>query len=240
MRRKDTLSSSHGTNEPSIGLRLREIRDAKGITIESIAKASGYTKGYISSIETGSRPLPRKSDFIQSYTAALKLSPEEVSTLTQKPDTVAIKRSNIPYSRNNFFIGREEEIRRVHDSLADNGTCAITGISGIGKTTVAVEYAFRYREEYQFTLWVQADDTPDALSVNFAGLAHFLGLPEENARDRKTTISIVKQWLQANSRCLLIFDNVDETSIQGDLLSELGRNHIILTTRTQLLESAIQ
>ena len=238
--RKDTPSSSNGTNNFYVGPRLREIRKAKGITTASVP---GYTKGYVSSIETGRRPLPRKPDFLQGYAKALDLSPEELSALMRGPDTVEIERSNIPYNRNGFFIGREEEIERVHDSLTSNVNtpyiCAITGISGIGKTTAAVEYAFRYREEYQYTLWVQADDTPDTLYVNFAGLAHFLGLPEENARDRKTTISIVKQWLQANSRCLLIFDNVDEASIQGNILSQLGKNHILLTTRTQLLGPTI-
>jgi transcriptional regulator with XRE-family HTH domain len=249
VRRKDSTLSPSGVSDSHIGQRLRGIREDNNITINSVAKASGYTKGYVSSIETGSRPIPRESTkLIQGYAEALKLSPQEVNALIQETGVSVIEQSNIPYKRNSFFAGRDEEIKHIHSNLMNNvkspNICAITGISGIGKTSVAVEYAFHYREEYKFVLWIQAD-TPDTLSAHFTELAKFLNFPEDSAQDRKTTISIIKQWLQAqdrvkNSRCLLIFDNADEISVHEDLLYQLGSHHVILTTRTQLLEPTIQ
>ncbi len=253
MRRKDSILSPSGVSSPHIGQRLRDIREANKITIDSVAKMSGYTKGYISSIETGNRPMPRESTkLIQGYAEVLKLSFEDVSALIQEAGINAIERSNIPYKRNSFFAGRDEEIRHIHSNFMSNikvpnikvpNICAVTGISGIGKTSVAVEYAFCYREEYEFILWVQAD-TSDTLFAHFAEIAKFLNFPEDSAQDRKTTISIIKQWLQAQARvdshCLLIFDNADEASVHEDLLYQLGSHHIILTTRTQLLEPTVQ
>lgn len=209
MRRKDSILSPSGVSSPHIGQRLRDIREANKITIDSVAKMSGYTKGYISSIETGNRPMPRESTkLIQGYAEVLKLSFEDVSALIQEAGINAIERSNIPYKRNSFFAGRDEEIRHIHSNFMSNikvpnikvpNICAVTGISGIGKTSVAVEYAFCYREEYEFILWVQAD-TSDTLFAHFAEIAKFLNFPEDSAQDRKTTISIIKQWLQAQAR----------------------------------------
>ncbi len=34
---------------------------------------------------------------------------------------------------------------------------AISGLGGIGKTQTAVEYAYRYQQEYQYVLWLQAN-----------------------------------------------------------------------------------
>src|SRR5437016_13560143 len=58
---------------------------------------------------------------------------------------------------------------QIHSLLHAGKTAAISGLGGIGKTQTAVEYAFRYREEYQYVLWVQAN-TLEALLSNFVAL----------------------------------------------------------------------
>jgi MinD superfamily P-loop ATPase len=41
---------------------------------------------------------------------------------------------------------------------------AISGLGGIGKTQLAIEYAYRYGSEYQAVLWARAD-TSEALNA---------------------------------------------------------------------------
>ncbi len=66
----------------------------------------------------------------------------------------------VPYRQNAFFTGREQLLTDLHTRfMADRTTVltrgqAITGLGGIGKTQISVEYAYRYREEYRFVLWV--------------------------------------------------------------------------------------
>ena len=70
---------------------------------------------------------------------------------------------NIPYSRNPFFLGRDGELARLRSHLQAGQTTAhalpqaISGLGGIGKTQLALEYAYRYHQYYQAVLWARAD-----------------------------------------------------------------------------------
>src|SRR5205085_966787 len=70
---------------------------------------------------------------------------------------------NVPYRRNPFFTGRADVLKQVRDKLVTTPAApttqplAISGLGGIGKTQVTVEYAYRFRSDYQAVLWVHAD-----------------------------------------------------------------------------------
>src|SRR5438552_10947362 len=108
---------------------------------------------------------------------------------------------NVPLRRNPFFTGREPVFTQIHNLLHAGKTAAlsqppgISGLGGIGKTQTAVEYGYRYREEYQCVLWVQAN-TSEALLSNFVALARVLNLPEQDAREQQITVQAVKHWLE--------------------------------------------
>src|SRR6266566_202246 len=58
---------------------------------------------------------------------------------------------NVPYRRNPLFTGRDDILNQLHNKLAATKTAAITqpeaisGLGGIGKTQIAIEYAYRYQ-----------------------------------------------------------------------------------------------
>ncbi|MFC6929417.1 hypothetical protein ACFQHO_02995 [Actinomadura yumaensis] len=52
----------------------------------------------------------------------------------------------------------------------------MTGITGVGKTQIAVEYAHRYQGEYDAVWWIPADQ-PVLVRSSLAALAPDLGLP---------------------------------------------------------------
>src|SRR5260221_8800096 len=114
---------------------------------------------------------------------------------------------NVPYQPNPFFTGREELIKQLHDNLMNRKavalTQAISGLGGIGKTQTAVEYAYRYRDEYHDVLWVNAA-TRDTLITSFLDLAHQLNLPEKDEQDQNITVQAVKRWLEQHGHWLLM------------------------------------
>jgi tetratricopeptide (TPR) repeat protein len=152
---------------------------------------------------------------------------------------------NLPYDRNPFFTGREEVLKRLHDTLRAGKTTALTqpqaisGLGGIGKTQTAVEYAYRYQDDYDAILWIKAD-AYETLMLDFITMAHLLNLPERNEQDQHLIVEAVKRWFQNHSRWLLIFDNADDLTLTRGFLPSGGKGHILLTTRTQVMGSMAQ
>lgn len=145
---------------------------------------------------------------------------------------------NVPYRRNPFFTGRQEVLAQIRDRLkttqsaALTQTQAISGLGGIGKTQIAVEYAYRHREEYQTVFWVRAA-SQGALISDFVTLATLLGLPEQNEQDQNIVVAAVKRWLVHHTGWLLILDNADDLELVAEFLPTGDNGHILLTTRAQ-------
>lgn len=116
---------------------------------------------------------------------------------------------------------------------------AISGLGGIGKTQVALEYAYRYRNDYQAVLWVKAS-TQEELAEEVAALARILNLPEQRFREQQEIISAVKQWLAKHAGWLLIFDNADDISPLAEYLPPEPKGHILLTTRAHAMGGMAQ
>jgi tetratricopeptide (TPR) repeat protein len=143
---------------------------------------------------------------------------------------------NVPYPRNSFFIGRDEILSRLHEQLkagqvtALSQPQAISGLGGIGKTQLALEYAYRYHQNYQAVLWAFADSR-EALISSYVAIATFLRLPEHEAKAHDMTVQAVKTWLQTHHSWLLILDNADELALLADFLPPAQGGHVLLTTR---------
>ncbi len=64
--------------------------------------------------------------------------------------------------RNPRFTGRDDLLGELHQRLADAergaAACTLVGMSGIGKTQLAAEYAHRFSTDYDLVWWVNSDD----------------------------------------------------------------------------------
>ena len=142
---------------------------------------------------------------------------------------------NVP-PRNPYFTGRDEVLKHQHTTLTTDRwalltqTQAITGLGGIGKTQTALEYAYRYQQDYQTILWAQAD-TSEALTRACLTLAELLALPEWEAQDQAAIVAALQHWLATHADWLLILDNVEDPALLELVLPAQRSGQVLLTAR---------
>lgn len=238
---------------------LRKEREKRGWSQNELAERIGTNQISISRWENGTvTPTPY---YRQKLASLFGKSLEELGLVTaleneesRDANTASLSSAsprsepylplwNVPYRRNPFFTGREDILTTLYTILVENKSAALTqtqaisGLGGIGKTQVAVEYAYRYATHYRAVLWVTASSR-NTLTTDFVMLASLLNLSEQHEQDQSIVIRAVKRWLVTHDRWLLVLDNVDDLETLADFLPiEEGRGSFLLTTRLQALGS---
>ncbi len=142
---------------------------------------------------------------------------------------------------NPFFTAREDMFDRLESLLvpgeatAINQTQAVSGLGGIGKTQLAIEFAHRYKERYRDVLWLIADSR-ERLVSSYVQLAQDFNLPEKAELNEDKIVEAVQRWLSSNTDWLLILDNVEDLGLVRTFLPAQHREHVLLTTRREVTE----
>ncbi|HYV07935.1 MAG TPA: FxSxx-COOH system tetratricopeptide repeat protein, partial [Blastocatellia bacterium] len=146
---------------------------------------------------------------------------------------------NVPHLRNPNFTGREQELDDLRASLLKGETAALVqpraihGLGGVGKTQLAIEYAYRHGGDYDAVWWVRSED-PTTLASEYAGLAARLDLPEKDAAEQRVIVEAVKEWLRKNRGWLLVFDNAEDVQLVRDHIPRGSGGHIMITSRNPI------
>ncbi len=147
---------------------------------------------------------------------------------------------NLPYSSlGELLKGRDDQIKALAARLQSNGKPqaivqnhqTLYGLGGIGKTRLAVEYAWRFGSRYKTAFFVRAE-SPESLANGLAALALRLGLPQRQVQTE--TVETVLHWFQSNPGWLLILDNVDSKEAElavVEILPVLAGGHVLITSR---------
>jgi hypothetical protein len=164
------------------------------------------------------------------------------------PETVPVIFGNVP-SQNKNFTGRADILTRLHERGASSVTAvlpgeplphALQGLGGVGKTAVAIEYAHRYKADYQLVWWIPADQQALVRS-SLAALAGKLGLEAATASGIEGAATAVLDALRRGepySRWLLIFDNADQPEELKDLIPS-GPGDVLITSRNHRWQAVI-
>jgi hypothetical protein len=136
---------------------------------------------------------------------------------------------NLP-ARPPLFIGRESELADLRQRLSEESAVVpVQGLPGLGKTTLALEFAHRYKADFEAVYWLQC--VARDLAALASELAFQLGLKLEGELDK------ILHDLRAEcgrKRCLLVLDNVEDEAA-GQLIPS-GRASVLVTTRREHLD----
>jgi tetratricopeptide (TPR) repeat protein len=154
------------------------------------------------------------------------------------PNAVPVIWGSVP-QRNKNFTGREELLANLRERLLRTDSTALLphamhGMGGVGKTQLAVEYAYRFARHYQVVWWIPADQ-PGLIRSTLAGLAPRLdvtGVALGRVEDAVAAVLDALRQGKPKDNWLLIFDNADEPeSIR--LFMPVGPGHVIVTSRNR-------
>jgi tetratricopeptide (TPR) repeat protein len=130
-----------------------------------------------------------------------------------------------------YFTGRDEELAALRGALRSGSATAaiqvITGLGGIGKSCLAVEYAYRYASAYDLVWWIRAEDRT-TLRSDYAELAQALGLPSDQDDE---AVASLRQELRRRRDWLLVFDNAEDPEELFRLLPDRHSGHVLVTTQ---------
>lgn len=164
-----------------------------------------------------------------------------VQDFPQNPRSIPRIWEDVP-PRNKNFTGRVGVLAQLRRRAAGSNTAALLskdslpralqGLGGVGKTSVAVEYAHQHGGDYDLVCWIRADQTP-LVRASLARLASALGLNPPSATGIDVTTANVLDALRRGEpygRWLLIFDNADDPK---DLLPYIpnGPGDVLITSR---------
>jgi molecular chaperone DnaK len=152
---------------------------------------------------------------------------------------------NLP-PRNPNFVGRERLLDDLRTGLSTPGRVVlfarrisrrsgseiriVCGLAGVGKTQLALEYAYLFSSQY-FIKWLVPAEYPDRIPYSLAKLAPALGVDSKGETETAVAMSVILE-LQRRDDWLLIFDNANAPHDIARYFppSESG-GHIIVTSR---------
>jgi len=146
---------------------------------------------------------------------------------------------DLPHPANPFFTGRDHELIRIHEELHTAPVAALTqgrvralaAMGGVGKTTLANEYARRFWRLYPQILWVDArEGLENGFALLFAKL--FPDRLDQGMKQHQKAKAVLEAISDRAER-LLVIDNVEDAeSVRPWLPCDLRTGcRVLITSR---------
>ncbi|KAI9764195.1 MAG: hypothetical protein M1839_005973, partial [Geoglossum umbratile] len=150
---------------------------------------------------------------VRGYIQTLTYHAAASSSLLKNPLTVPS--STVPFRRDPHFIDRKIFTEIKYESQRSASRVALVGLGGVGKSQIAIEYAYQVRDESPTTwvFWVHAG-TQARFEEGYRRIA-------ETARiggwdnPKANVLRLVRNWLcdESNGRWVMIIDNADDWGV---------------------------
>ena len=218
---------------------LTALRKQHRISQNELAAKLDVHRNTIGNWERGSY-LPESKTLVLELARHLHLNEHETRRLLEASLTATSPYWLMPYQRNPFFTGRDNVLQQLHSTLVHerratlSQSYTLSGLGGIGKTQTAIEYAYRYVNDYAAIFWISAE-TSGSVASSFVAIADLLNLPEKQDKEQSRVMAAVTRWLTSHGDWLVIFDNVEDLELVKNILPPARCGSLLFTSRRQAL-----
>lgn len=142
-----------------------------------------------------------------------------------------------PYTYDDLFTDRETILAGISAFFTSTrprrtSVLALSGIGGIGKTAIALEYCYLASQTCRDILWFNASSRT-VLSTYVRTLAGQLSLPDSIRQDEQQLFATIKQWLHDQPDWLLVLDQIEDMTLLDLIVPPLSSGRVLLTTRAR-------
>jgi len=148
----------------------------------------------------------------------------------------------VPYPQNTFLKNSDVWTAKIREAFSKGYQAAVcqaaaVGQGGIGKTAMAVEYAWKYSGEYPGgVFWLGMESGLTGAVSSFLQVAETKGLIREGWEDldEKSQINLLLSQLRTIGKKLIILDNLETDEIPKEIFT-ISDSDLLITTRNQKL-----
>ncbi|MET0136159.1 MAG: NB-ARC domain-containing protein [Kibdelosporangium sp.] len=233
-----------GERPSAFGGLLLGHRRAAGLTQEALSAASGISVRALRDLERG-RAHAAQHRSAQILADALRLTGDQRQQFLDaaregrrrapRSSTVTAL-SKLPVALPDL-VGRDEELTRLRTMAAGNGTVAIVGHPGVGKTALAIYAAHHLRDEFpdgRFAVDLRGmDEQPMSTRSALHRLLRALAVPESEIPVAEADQAALYRAVLTGRRVLVLLDNAaDEAQVRPLLAGTPGCLTLVTCRRT--------
>jgi tetratricopeptide (TPR) repeat protein/DNA-binding XRE family transcriptional regulator len=249
---QEDLADRSGLSLDAIGLLERGVRqNPRATTVALISDALGLSDAQRAALAAAARlraraRTPGAGSGPTSPGADALLASLPLETL---PGPGHLPRgSRMPIGRSPLFVGRALDLRRIAAALRDGAAVALgqviaaTGMGGLGKTQLAIEFVHRYGRYFSGGVFWLSFANPEEIPLQVAacGGPGFMELRPgfSDLRIEEQLRLVRSAWESALPR-LLVFDNCEDQALLARWRPPTGASRVLVTSRRSSWDRAL-
>lgn len=218
----------------------------KKISSYEVAKQTGIDKAYLSKLARGAIKKPGQ-DKLFKIASVLDIELKQLQKVFAQPEVASVELGlgelNLASAKtvvnprqdwgsapdNSICYGRETEIATLEQWIISDRISVVTlyGLSGMGKTTLAIEITQQLQREFDYIFWRNLHRTP-SIEIMIKELLKLFKIETVECSYREQMSQLFSRL--RTFRCLLVFDRVesilttDNYRLYGEFLTQLAES----------------